>query len=103
MKIAIQEMTTKIGPQEAIIKEMAEVYTAMETAISKIAEHVRSQNTFNVSMKNSTACPERRVRTQQDNFTGVARDSPESRATHRQKRHCFAGDGAVHQRDDTRF
>ena len=57
LKNVIVEMTAKIGHQEAITSEIAERHASIETAITKIAEHVQGQASFNESAKRSVGTP----------------------------------------------
>ena len=66
-------MATRIERQETSKNELAERLAAMETAISKIAEHVQAQSAFNASAANSINCLENQMRVHQDNFQEVAR------------------------------
>ena len=73
LKNVIVEMTAKIGHQEAITSEIAERHASIETAITKIAEHVQGQASFNESAKRSINCLENQVETHQNNFKEVVK------------------------------
>ena len=73
LKRTIDEMATRIERQETSKNELVEKLAAMETAITKIGEHVQVPSAFDGSAANSINCLEKQMRVHQDNFQEVAR------------------------------
>ena len=73
LKKALQVMEAKPTLQENTFNAVLERFNVIQSAITQIIEHVRYQEVFNASARNSISGLETKVRKHQDNFFEVVR------------------------------